>query len=171
MTKRFVVLFVVAMLVTLTSCDRNENATNVPKKTELEIVQEIKAQGEIGQYDLNDGWEKVFYLGSEGELVLLKKGDTVILADDSTVGNSIYEEVTLEKGMEPQGAGSYIWVKDIFGAEYGLKTVKNPEDFRIGVAQNEGDTMKDYISDIPEEEQDYIHYTYWDWVQPQPTTN
>ena len=101
------------VLLFLTACVRNENAANVPKKTEIEIVQEIKAQDKIGQYDLNDGWEKAFYLGTEGELVLLERGDTVILADDPNVGNAIYEEGILEMGMEPQGAGAYIRVKDV----------------------------------------------------------
>ena len=167
MWKKFVVCVLAVFMLSLTACSQIHERT-VSKKTENEKVTEIKKQDKIGTYEINS-WDKIYYLGIEGELVLLEKGDTVVVADDPNMGNAIYEEVTLEKGMELQGAGSYIWVKDIFGAEYGLKTVKNPEDFRIGVAQNEGDTMKDHISDIPEDEQDYIPISYWDWVNP--TTN
>lgn len=163
--RRFVVVLSTVLLF-LTACVRNENAANVTKKSELEIVQEIKAQGEIGQYDLNDGWEKVFYLGIEGELVLLEKGDIVVLADDPDVGNAIYEKGLLGIWMDLQGAGKYIRVKNLFGEESGIGTVKSPEDIRIGIGQNLGDPINKDISEMTEEEREYIPIKRWIWLQP-----
>ena len=168
MRKGFVVvLFIVVMIASLTSCGR-QGQEPFSKKTEYEKVAEIKKQKEMGTYDLNN-WEKIYYLGIEGELVLLEKGDTVILADDPNVGNAIYEEGILEMGMELQGAGKYIRVKNLFGEESGIGTVKSPEDIRIGMGQNLGDPINKDISEMTEEEQEYIPISYWDWVQP--TTN
>ena len=169
MWKKFVVCVLAVFMLSLTSCSQIHEQT-VSKKTEYEKVAKIKEGGNIGTYDLND-WEKIYFLGIEGELVLLEKGDTVILADDPNVGNAIYEQGILEMGMELQGAGKYIRVKDLFGVESGIGTVRKPEDVRIGIAQNIGDPMKKDVSEMSDEEQDYIPISYWDWVQPPSTTD
>ena len=72
-------------------------------------------------------------------------------------------------GMELQGAGTYIRVKELFGGESGIGTVRKPEDVRVGIAQNMGNPMKKDVSEMSDEEQDYIPISNWDWVQP--TTN
>ena len=164
MRKRFVVWFVVTMLATLTSCGR-QSQEFVSKKTELEKIADIKKMEKIGTYEIND-WDKIYYLGIEGELVLFEKGDTVILADNPNVGNAIYEEGIIEMGMELQGAGTYIRVKELFGGESGIGTVRKPEDVRVGIAQNMGNPIKKEVSEMSDEEQDYIPISNWDWVQP-----
>ncbi len=161
MRKGFVVvLFIVGMIASLTSCDR-QGQECVPEKTEYEKVEKIKKRESIDTYDLK-AWNKIYYLGIEGQLVLLEKSDdensiiTVALADDPNTGNNVYEEVNLEKGTQIIGAGEYIRVKD-GGVEYGVKT------------ENNGQQIKKEIFEMSEEEIDFfIHYTHWKSVEPQP---
>ena len=72
-------------------------------------------------------------------------------------------------GMEPQGAGAYIRVNDVLGFEYGIRTIRDPKDIRVGIGQNLGDQIKTPLSEMSDEDQDYIPISSWDWVQP--TTN
>ena len=153
-----VVMLMSVALIILTACSAREN---VPKKSEIEMIEEIK-EHDLGTYS-SDGYDEMFTLGTEGELVLFvsRAEKKFVLADNPKKGNHFYEEVFLEKDLKPLGAsGMYIVFEDVAGQKYGIMTVKDPEFVRIGQGIDIGTITATPFSEISEENQNYIPISY-----------
>ena len=152
--KRFVV--VILLLLCLTACGQ-ENSTDLPKKTETEMTDEIKAKEALGTYESGD-YEEMYLLGTEGQLVILKKGEnTYILADNPDLGHEFYEKVSLKKERKVIGASAFCIVfEDKAGKKYGVKTIRDAEDIRLGIALLPGDLLETPFTEMLEEDRNYI---------------
>ena len=158
-----IILIAVCIIISVTRCGIGEVAFTSKKipHSEKEIMDEIKASPSLGTYD-SERYDVMYLLGIDGEVVILEKDGSYILADNPEKGSNFYIEVEIKNAnLKPIGASSkYLFFEDRVGSKHAVKRITEKEEINVGRGELMGMDISIPYSELSEKEKDYIFIAY-----------